>query len=171
MELQVQNNPAQAQTAQIIQQLLTAFAGQRKLITSYFDKYDDAVYQQQVAPGRNRAIYLLGHLIANHDNLLPILGIGEKLYPELEEVFLINPDKTFPVIPGIPELRTMWTELNDRLDAGFAEMTTDRWLDRHTRVSEADFAKERHRNKLNVLIGRTVHVGYHLGQLNLLKTV
>jgi hypothetical protein len=43
------------------------------------------------------------------------------------------------------------------------------WLGRHTAVSEEDFQKEKHRNKLNVLISRTNHAGYHLGQLVYLK--
>jgi hypothetical protein len=43
------------------------------------------------------------------------------------------------------------------------------WFNRHTVVSEADFEKEPHRNKLNLLINRTNHLSYHLGQLIYLK--
>jgi len=35
-------------------------------------------------------------------------------------------------------------------------------------VSDEDFSKEPHRNKLNVIINRTNHMSYHLGQLILL---
>jgi len=35
--------------------------------------------EQQVAPGKNRLIYLWGHLTAVNDGLLPLLGIGERL--------------------------------------------------------------------------------------------
>jgi hypothetical protein len=41
-------------------------------------------------------------------------------------------------------------------------------MDRHTAVSEADFALNPSRNKLSILISRTNHQSYHLGQLNLL---
>jgi len=38
----------------------------------------DEQLQQQVAPGRNRVFYLLGHLTAMHDRMFPLLGIGER---------------------------------------------------------------------------------------------
>jgi len=47
-------------------------------------------------------------------------------------------------------------------------MSVADWMGRHMSVSEEDFAKEPQRNKFNVLIGRTNHQSYHLGQLNLL---
>jgi len=31
-------------------------------------------------------------------------------------------------------------------------------------VSEEDFAKEPHRNRFTMLLGRTAHLGFHLGQ-------
>ena len=40
--------------------------------------------EQEVAPGRNRLIYLWGHLAAVNDGLLPLLGIGERLHPEFD---------------------------------------------------------------------------------------
>jgi hypothetical protein len=38
-------------------------------------------------------------------------------------------------------------------------------LQKHTAVSDADFAKEPHRNRLSVVLNRAGHVQYHLGQL------
>ena len=57
------------------------------------DTLSDEHLAAETAPGANRGIYLLGHLAAVSDGLLPLLGFGEKLYPQLEEVFLTNPDK------------------------------------------------------------------------------
>jgi hypothetical protein len=37
---------------------------------------------QQVAPGKNRLIYLWGHLTAVHDAMLPLLAFGPRLHPE-----------------------------------------------------------------------------------------
>ena len=42
------------------------------------------------------------------------------------------------------------------------------WFTRHANISEADFPKEPHRNRLNVLLSRTSHLAYHRGQLVLL---
>ena len=33
----------------------------------------------EIAPGRNRVLYLWGHLTAIHDAMLPLLGMGERL--------------------------------------------------------------------------------------------
>jgi len=38
---------------------------------------------------------------------------------------------------------------------------------RHTAVSEEDFEREPHRNRFTVLLGRTTHLAYHLGQATL----
>jgi hypothetical protein len=44
-------------------------------------------------------------------------------------------------------------------------LSTEDWLSRHTAVSEEDFAKEPHRNKLNILVSRTTHLAGHTGQM------
>jgi len=36
-------------------------------------------------PGRNPVYYLMGHLALIHDRLLPMLGFGERLHPELDK--------------------------------------------------------------------------------------
>ncbi|BAV04347.1 DinB superfamily protein [Filimonas lacunae] len=164
-----QGTTTTAATEQVIQQFIQAWHTQNKAVSKYFQKYDDAVYMQEVAPGRNRAIYLLGHLTSVSDNLLPLLGLGERLYPQLEELFGTNPDKTFEELPTVAELKDYWEKVSSRLAAHFKHMQTYEWLEPHTRVSEEDFAADPFRNKLNVLMSRTVHIGYHLGQLTLLK--
>src|SRR6267154_2657475 len=50
--------------------------------------------QREIAPGRNRLLYLWGHLTAIHDAMLPLLGLGERLYPEFDVAFVSNPDKS-----------------------------------------------------------------------------
>jgi len=53
---------------------------------------------QEVAPGKNRLIYLWGHLTAFSDALIPLLGFGDRIHPELDLMFVSNPDRTFPTI-------------------------------------------------------------------------
>jgi hypothetical protein len=162
------NDPAIASTAQVIKQVINAWASQNKAVTTFFNKYDDNVYYEEIAPGRNRPIYLLGHLISVSDGLLVMFGIGERLFPELEELFIKNPDKFFTDIPSLADLKGKWETINVALTAHFNKMTPDEWLGRHTKVSEEDFAVDPMRNKLNVLISRTNHQSNHLGQLYLL---
>jgi hypothetical protein len=49
-------------------------------------------------------------------------------------------------------------------------LTPDEWFQKHTAVTSEDFAKEPHRNRLNIVVTRTSHLSYHLGQLVLLKS-
>src|SRR5712672_2405607 len=50
--------------------------------------------EQQVAPGKNRLIYLWGYVTAVNDGLLPLLGIDERLHPELDTMFIAKPAKS-----------------------------------------------------------------------------
>lgn len=136
-----------------------------KLITSLSDEQ----LQQETALGRNTGTYLLGHLIAVHDAMMPLMGLGEKKYPQLEDIFIKKPDQSGMDKPAIKDLRTYWSEVHNRLSQQFEKLTTDEWFTKHTSVSAEDFEKEPHRNKLNVLISRTNHLAYHFGQLAYLK--
>ena len=122
---------------------------------------------KEVAPGRNRLIYLWGHLTAIHDAMFPILGLGERLHPELEAIFVSSPDKTGAQLPPVGELRNSWDEVNSKLLSLFASLSADEWLQRHYAVSEEDYAKDPTRNRLAVLLSRTNHMSYHLGQITL----
>jgi uncharacterized damage-inducible protein DinB len=155
-------------TEQIIQQVITAWTAQNKNVTDFFTKYSDAAYFKEVAPGRNRPVYLLGHLIASNDSMLPLFGLGEKLFPQYEAIFAVSPDKAVADIPSVATLKQDWEKLNSTLSNHFSKMSTADWLSKHTAVAAEDFAKEPHRNKLNVLLGRVIHESYHRGQINLL---
>jgi hypothetical protein len=43
--------------------------------------FTDEELQLEVAPGKNRVYYLMGHLAAIHDRLFPLLRLGARLYP------------------------------------------------------------------------------------------
>src|SRR5258708_13220835 len=51
---------------------------------------------EEVAPGKNRLIYLWGHLTAFNDALIPLLGFGSRIHPELDLMFVSKPDRTVP---------------------------------------------------------------------------
>lgn len=120
--------------------------------------------QKEVAPGKNRLVYLLGHLTAVHDAMLPLLAFGPRLHPEFDTPFLSNPDKAVPTTPTAEEIKKAWTEVNHRLTEKFAGLQAEEWLQKHTAVSDEDFAKEPWRNRFAILLSRTTHVAYHLGQ-------
>src|SRR5712664_99223 len=119
---------------------------------------------QEIAPGRNRLPYLWGHLTAIHDAMLPLLVMGERLHPEFDVAFVSNPDKSQANIPSHGQVRRAWTAVNAELWKGFEKMSWSDWLQRHTAVSEEDFAKDPSRNRFAILLSRTNHLSYHLGQ-------
>jgi len=152
-----------------IKMVLDAWHTQIKYTDDLFNSLSDEQLLREVAPGRNRGIYLLGHLTAVHDRMLPLLGLGELRYPNLYPSFVQNADKTEANLPAVEDLRECWKEVNNVLSEQFSKLSTSDWFQKHTAVSEIDFAKEPHRNKLNVVINRTNHLANHLGQLLLLK--
>jgi hypothetical protein len=129
----------------------------------------DEALQREVAPGRNRGIYLLGHLIAVHDDMLVLLDMGSRRFPEWQEPFLKKADRETDNLPVAAQLRSAWTEQCRLLQEHFSKLAPEQWFEKHTAVAAEDFAKEPHRNKLNIIITRTTHLQYHLGQLQFLS--
>jgi hypothetical protein len=123
----------------------------------------DDELQLEVAPGRNRVYYILGHLTAFHDRLLPQLGLGKRLYPELDNLFVANPDRSFQDTFTGAELRRMFAEINAKATSGIPAMPPADLLKRHESVSESDFAKDPLRNRFAVLNSTTAHMMLHVG--------
>jgi hypothetical protein len=119
---------------------------------------------REIAPGRNRLLYLWGHLTAVHDAMLPLLGLRERLHPEFDVAFISNPDRSQLDIPSHDQVRAAWNVVNAELWKGFETMSWNDWIQRHTAVSEADFAKDASRNRFSVLLSRSNHLSYHIGQ-------
>ena len=129
--------------------------------------FSDDELQQEIAPGRNRVFYLLGHLTAVHDRMLPLLGFGPRLHAELDQDFLTTPDKTAADKISAAALRQAWTEVNTALTSAIEALPSEEWLQKHDAVSADDFAREPLRNRLSVLLARTAHVQFHTGQIRL----
>jgi len=79
--------------------------------------------EQQVAPGKNHLIYLWGHLAAVNDGLLPLLGIGERLHPELDAMFISKPDRSVELTETAQSLKSAWDKINQKLWEGFSKFS------------------------------------------------
>ncbi|MDP9077705.1 MAG: DinB family protein [Bacteroidota bacterium] len=159
---------AQAQTSLVINQVINYWENSANAITTIYNKNEDEFYFRAVAPGRNRAIYILAHMIAINDTMLPLFGLGEKLYPELTP-FAHSAEHLVPLVLDITELKVQWQALTLTLASNFRKMSSATWLDRHNSVTEENFLSDPSRNKLNVLIHRTGHQDHHKGQLAFLN--
>ena len=152
----------------IIDLILSQFADKVQQATALFTTLGTEAALVPVAPGRNTIIYLLGHLLVVHDRLVEGLAIGERTHPELDHLFLA-PQQEATVYPDYQELLAAWQQVNAALVAQLATLSVADWLSPHAYVSAADFAREPHRNKLNLLLSRNGHLFHHDGQLVLVK--
>lgn len=156
-------------TETIVKMLLDRWNASIKNCNTLLNQLSDEQLEKEIAPGKNRGIYLLGHLIAVHDDMLVLLDMGDKVYPQLREPFLSSADKVVEQIPSATILRSYWNNQCEVMKQKFEGLQPEDWFAKHTAVSEEDFSKEPHRNKLNILLTRTTHLAYHTGQLVLLK--
>ncbi len=150
------------------QALTTAAVNSWKLNIDRADRLFSPLTEEQllkeVAPGRNRLIYLWGHLTAVHDRMLPLLVLGPRLHPEYDALFITSPDKAVATLPAAQDIKKAWDEINGALLAGFESLAAADWLQKHGSVSDEDFAKDPQRNRFSVLLSRTSHISFHLGQ-------
>jgi uncharacterized damage-inducible protein DinB len=129
----------------------------------------DEQLERQIAPGKNRVRYLIGHLTAVNDRMLPMLSLGERLHPELDDAYITHPDQEVADPLSIADLKKAWADVNAALTQAFAALTPAEWLAKHTAVSDEDFAANPLRNRLAVLLSRTNHASYHAGQAVLIR--
>ena len=135
--------------------IFLAWLLQNRKISDLINRLTEEDLKKDVAPGRNSGLYLLGHLIASNDLLMPLFGFGEKMYPEYEKIFLCTPDKYAQNFPTVDEVKSHWFSLNAVLKLNFNAMDERQWN------IDSDLANE----KINMLISVVNHQCYHLGQL------
>ena len=146
---------------------LNAWNLQISRIEKFFFDQPDEILLKPIAPGKNRPVYLLGHLVAVHDMMAEIMGIGERKYQHLDNDFIKNPDGSAVDQYSLDVLKQNWKEVHQKLADLFNTLQPADWFKRHNSVSEEDFAQDPTRNRLNLVMNRTGHVAYHHGQLKL----
>src|ERR1700683_4180967 len=109
---------------------LKAWKAQIDRADKLFGALSSEEVRREIAPGRNRLLYLWGHLTAVHDAMLPLLGLGERLHPEFDVAVVSNPDKSGAGIPSHEQVRNAWNRVNGELSAGFEKMSWPEWLRR-----------------------------------------
>lgn len=147
----------------LIAETIATWTSYLKRANKLFTDLDATLLEQEILPHRNRMVYIWGHLTAMHDRMLQLLGVAERVHPDFDAVFLTSPDKTQD-LPAVEVIQAWWDEVNRRLDEGISQFTATDWIRKHGAVSDEDFAKDPLRNRLAILLTRTNHLAYHLGQ-------
>jgi hypothetical protein len=152
----------------IIDSVLALWKSTVDRATKLFDDVTEEDAEKPVTPGRNRIVYLLGHLTAVHDRMIPLLGLGERVHSDMDASFVSNPDRALDDLPPLADLKNRWKNVNGHLLALMQQdVSLSWWAQRHTSVSEADFQINPTRNRLSIVLNRTNHLSYHLGQIAL----
>lgn len=128
---------------------------QNRKISDLLHKLSDEDLKKDVAFERNSGLYLLGHLIASNDLLLPLFGFGEKMYPEYEKIFLCCPDKCAQHFPTVRQVKSNWFALNQQLHLKFASLDEKLW----------NTNDETSYQQFKTMLSIVNHQCYHLGQL------
>ncbi len=76
-----------------IKMVLDAWHSKTKQFDKLLSELSDEQLLKEVSPGRNRGIYLLGHLTVMVNAILPLLGFGETPTPQLVPLFVRTPDR------------------------------------------------------------------------------
>lgn len=129
------------------------------------DAIGEEDFYKPIVPGGNSPSWLLGHLADTEDGLLELFGIRNRMFPELAKIYHHERDTNQSGHLSKEELNKKWQAIVAELDSTFKGMTESDWLAPHMAVSEEDFKKEPHRNKLNVMLSRVTHKASHLGQI------
>jgi DinB superfamily len=130
-----------------------------------FDALTDENYFKPITPGGNSPSWLMGHLADTDDKLLEMFGLRGRMFPDLEKIYHHQRGTNQAGHLSNAELNERWKKIVAELDKAFNNMSESDWFARHSAVTEEDFKKEPHRNKLNVMLSRVSHKASHLGQI------
>lgn len=154
----------------VVEQVLAAWNSQNNQLNTLLNNLSDEHLSRHIAPGKNSGTYILGHITAISDALLPLLGYGNRLFSDYDHIFVHTPESSGPAQPSVHAIRQAFEAVNSNLTEHIWKTSISDWLQAHNSITPEAFASEPHRNKLNVIINRTNHLAYHLGQLVLLKS-
>lgn len=126
--------------------------------------YSDDDMKFSLAPGKNHALWILGHLIASEDDFPLYLGRGDLMFPELSEIFSQGkPLRAFEECPPPHELREALGKVVERNKAVYAGLEDSELDEPHAlaREGEPDYFG----TKVRVIMAWQLHMIYHTGQL------
>jgi hypothetical protein len=152
----------------IIDQCIKAWEQRITQATKLIDSLSEWAMDTEIAPGRNKVVYVIGHLLSVHDKLIEGMELGERKHADLDPLFL-DPQQPDAKYPDTAWIKENWNEQSKFLIEKFYLLTLTDWLSKHAYVSAEDFALQPERNKLNLLLSRTGHLASHNGQLALVK--
>lgn len=153
--------------------MIQTIAGQLQttngILHANLEDVDHEASVRQPMPAGNCLNWIVGHLVAAYDNLLPVLGSEPVLSPEQKKIYergarpLTDPAQAMP----FDELRNAWTTAHERVIEGLARLSENR-LAEPAPFSPANNPDETIGSLLAIF---AFHQAYHVGQLGLGRRV
>lgn len=138
----------------VSQTVLNSWKSVNRRFNEVISQLSDEDLEKEIAPGRNRVRYIVGHVAATNDRLFPLLGIGQRRYRDLDSVYIDQPDRALDDLVVPSALIEASDDVARQLTEALERFTPEEWLEKHTAVSEEDFAKDPGRNRLAVVLSR-----------------
>ena len=132
------------------------------------DTISEEDFHKPIVKDGNSPSWLLGHLADTDDTLFELFGIQKRMFPDLTKIYHHERGANQSGHLTKEELSVKWKAIIEELNLAIKNYSEQDWLSRHMVVSEEDFKKGPHRNKLNVMLSRVTHKASHLGQIALL---
>src|SRR5215217_2704735 len=95
-----------------IKMVLDAWNLKVSQLDKLFGELSDEQLEKEIAPGKNTGVYLLGHLTAISNRMIPLLGLGNEINPMLYDTFVAKADKEVTARSPVTELRRDWAAIN-----------------------------------------------------------
>ena len=150
-------------------QLLDMWRNKIHESTEMFESLGANMAMEPVAPGKNRVIYLLGHLLVIHDAIFDSLELGKRRYAHYDVLFL-TPQHPANAYPPFGLLLQEWIVLNEDLTRQLSSLSHSQWQSKLHYVSEADFILKPYKNRFCGFQCLITHLYHHSGQMELIRT-
>jgi hypothetical protein len=80
-------------------------------------------------------------------------------------MFLSNPDRAVSDIFSGEQIKDASARIQQAMWGAFIQFTPSEWLEPHSAASDEHFSADATRNRFTVMVNRTAHTAYHLGQV------
>ncbi len=136
-------------------------------VNIYINSLTDEEFEMELSPGKNRGVWILGHMITSDDEFSVFMGKGDLLFPYYPELFgqgsKLQPLQSYP---EVSELRQQWNDVIEKNKNIYENLKDEELEQPHNNIVEGkeDFFK----TKARVIMAWHLHQMYHAGQLGLL---
>ncbi len=133
-------------------------------MTGIVEAFSDDDFRLELAPGKNHALWILGHLVTSDDDLSVYLGKGELLFPAYSEVFSQGKKLIpFEQCPPPQELKEALRKVFEKNKAIFASLSSEELSEPHALIGDQE--NDYFKTKGRVVSAWHLHQLYHTGQL------